>query len=532
MVNTISSYTNFFGEDVSTATLLSDMIADLQSRVQRGESSLTDVNIGSETRNLFESMSTAILRLLQENDAIGRMQSTRLATGGYLDDRGYENGLTRKNGNQANGTVTFKISTPLPIDYTIYAGTRILNSKNGLRYILDEDVTIEAGSTWNTGLVYGEGVGEEYNCPAHVLTAFDTEQYLRGDLEVDNDYAFENGFATESDDDFRSRILASQRGGSFGSWDYYRRICENVTGVHDVHFVMPTTLNAIAPKRHTVINSKNETIECNSCTAVCVVNYDNDVSNTNPVLREVTELLTNQYNIVLGHEFHVQNARKQNYYFSIDYYGENGINVTESDVVDCLETLIYGGTYDGVQSIYYEGFKVASVIPKYVFIDALENMVGIHHVESIKLMMWHKSNTSINKLTKWINNNKIYGATAEKPFVYSSILDFPDDDDPQYIKYGGTSLVPAWKKIGTNEYNEDIFLLVLDGYYFYKIKDNQVQHDNNEGEHGIEGELDYFGWGELTFDNITLKADCAMKLGSLHNRDEENTHIIRLNKLN
>jgi uncharacterized phage protein gp47/JayE len=271
MVNTFS-YTNVFGEEISTASILSDMIAHLQTRVQKGESNLTDVNIGSETRNLFEANCQGIFRLLRENDAIGRMQSVRLANGGYLDDKGYEIGLLRKGGNYANGSVTFSISTPLQTDYVIFSGTSILNRVTGLRYILEDDATIRAGSTWTTGIVYAEGVGVEYNCPAHTLTAFDTEQSLRGDLTVDNDTAFENGDGTESDEDFRRRILNAMRGGNFGSWSYYQRICENIDGVHDVNFVKPEKLNAISPNRHTVINSDGETVQCNECTAVCVIN--------------------------------------------------------------------------------------------------------------------------------------------------------------------------------------------------------------------------------------------------------------------
>lgn len=530
MVNTVS-YTNIFGEEVSTATILSDMIANLQSKVQKGESSLTDVNIGSELRNLFEANSEGIFRLLRENDAIGRMQSVRLATGGYLDDKGYEVGLTRKGGNYANGSVIFSISTPLQIDYTIYAGTGILNSKTGLRYVLNDDVTIRAGSTWNSGIVYAEGTGAEYNCPAHTLTAFDTGQYLRGDLTVDNDYAFENGDGTESDDDFRKRILNAMRGGSFGSWAYYQRICEQIDGVHDVNFVKPETLNKDKP-RHFIVNSDDEVVVCNDCTAVCILNEEEDIDDDADVLRELTELLTNQYNLVLGHEFHVQTSVKEKYYFSINYYADENNIVTESEVVDCLETLIHGGVYEGKQSIVYDGFYVGDTISKEVIIDALENMDGIHHVESLKIMKWHEDMTQIiSDLTNWIQKNNLYGSTVSNPFKYSDILDFPDDDDPEYKAYNGTTTVPAWKHIGTNELEQEVYLLVVEGYYFYKIKDNTIDHDDNEGEYSLVGEEDYWGWGELIFDDIELKPDSAFRLGSLSDKQPNSTHSIRLHQL-
>ena len=526
MVNTVSYYTNVQGEEVSTATVLSDMIANLQTRVQKGESNLTDVNIGSELRNVFEANSEGIFRLLRENDLIGRMLSVRQATGGYLDDRGYEVGLSRKDGKFSNGNVTFSIPTPLRVDYTIYAGTSILNSKTGYRYQLVNDATILAGDTWTTGLVQAEASGEEYNCKAHTLTAFETGQNLRSDLSVDNDSDFENGETVESDSDFRRRILNSMRGGSFGSWEYYRSICENTDGVHDVNFVKPETLNAISSGRHSILNSKNERVPCNSCTAVCVVNTDERTFSSNNTLLALTNLLTNQHNIVLGHEFHVQRAIDDYYYFSIAYIPEGGYTVLESEVLTCLKTLFEGGTYAGKETIEYEGFDVGETVSKGTIIDALENINGLHHVENIKLLGWHMYLSGKDKLKKWINDNHLYGATSTNPFEYTDIKDYPDEDDVE-VKGLQPYPVPVWHFVEITPSRQNKYELVVDGYYFYKIKDNQIAGDNNEGEHAISGEDDYWMWGEKYFDEIVVHPDCVPRCRALSSIDG-GTHNIKL----
>lgn len=529
MVNTVSYYTNVLGEQVSTATVLSDMIANLQTRVQKGESNLTDVNIGSELRNVFEANSEGIFRLLRENDLIGRMLSVRQATGGYLDDRGYEVGLYRKNGTYSNGTVTFSIPSPLRVDYTIFAGTTLLNSKTGYRYVLVGDATILAGDTWTTGLVQAEATGEEYNCKAHTITAFETGQDVRSDLSVDNDADFTNGETVESDIDFRRRVLNSMRGGTFGSWEYYRSICENVDGVHDVNFVKPEKLNAITSNRHTILNSNNAPVECNSCTAVCVVNPETNDGTSEEVLLTIANLLTNQHNIVLGHEFHVQRAIEDKYYFSISYIPESGYTVTENEVYECLNTLFNGGVYSGKEEIEYLGFEVSETVSKATIIDALENIEGLHHVESIKLLGWHASLYGVTRLEKWINDNQVYGATPTNKFVYTDIKDYPDEDDVEMRGYQSDYPVPVWKFVEVTESGESKYELVVDGYYFYKIKDNKIEGDNNEGEHAEGNEDDYWFWGEKYFDEIVVHPDCVARCSPLSSLDG-GTHFVKLIK--
>ena len=534
MANTVNSYTNVFGETVSTASIVSDMIADLQTRVNKGESRLTDVNVGSELRNIFEVNSNGIYRLLYENDALARQLFVKYATKGFLDDLGEPLGVYRRGGNRANGSVVIKISSPLSVNYTIYAGARILSKKTGNRYILEYDVTIPAGNTWATGTVVAEGYGAEYNCQAEELTAWDTEQLLRSDVTVTNDTAFTNGSYDEDDESYRRRILKAMRSGNFGSVPYYESNVESFTGVHDVQFIKPEKMNAIAPNRHTVLNSGNQTVQCNDCTAVCLVNAIGNVEPSATILKLISDFLTNQSNILCGHEFHVQGSINEPYYFKVNYYAESGANVTEDEIVECIETVLYGGWYDGKDNIYYDGLGIGEKLYKSQLIDALENIKGLHHVERVTLLKWHMDLSVISQLERWINTYKLYGYTTNN-FTYSDIRDFPDEDDKDYQDYKTNyTLNAVWKNISTvgSDEAQDTYELVVDGYYFFKRKDNQLGGDNNIGETYLstQDSLSWM-WGEKNFDSVTPNIDSTIKLGYLTHKDSRNPHKIYAKQL-
>ena len=142
---------------------------------------------------------------------------------------------------------------------------------------------------------------------------------------------------------------------------------------------------------------------------------------------------------MLGHLFHVQDAIKQKYYFKISYYAEENAVVTEDEVNECLEILFYGGPYEGKKTIYYQGFNIGATIQKSEIINALENMRGIHHIESIKQLGWHEDMEAIPVIEKWYHDN------GQSNMEYNTILDYPDEDDPLWIAHGN-NVIPHWKK--------------------------------------------------------------------------------------
>lgn len=536
MADTNSSFVSkLTGETVSPATILSLQLAHLQEIVARGDSVLTDANVGSELRNLLESIDIAFYQNMFEINEYGEQLFLRYATGNWLDEKAYDYGYTRRMGERASGNVTFTLSTPPVSDYTIIQGTQLLNKNSGLNYILVDNVTFSVGDTTATGFVIAEGTGTEYNCEANTITVFDTEQELRSDLKVTNMSSFINGEDIESDAAFRIRITEGLRGGNFGSLQYYKSLCSEIDNVHDVAFLDPIELNNKYGQGRHVHNINGVSRTCNDCYAVCIVNCDSNDDNNDDTILAVTEALTDQDNIVLGHEFHVQDALKQKFYFKVSYYSEGLLEPTEDDVLTCLETLFYGGTYEGKQTITYPGFNIGVTIQKSEIINALENMPQIHHVESLKLLGWHNNMAAINAIEKWHLDN---GVTD---YQYKTILDYPDEDDSLWINHGN-NLLPHWKRIDVDigGADEDVYQLEVDSWYFYKVKDNQHENDNNSGEYAVnyqENENMYWLWGQKSFETIELDDDAIAIVGSLYElqptlfNQTQNTHVIELEKL-
>lgn len=522
------------GETISPAWILSLQLAHLQEIVAEGNSKITDANIGSELRNLLESIDIGFYQQLFEINKYGEQTFLRYASGNWLDEKAYDYGYTRNMGERASGNVTFTLSTPPETDYIVYGGTQLLNKVTGLVYILVDDVVFSPSDTTATGFVIAQATGEEYNCEADTITVFDTEQILRNDLKCTNMSSFTNGEDIESDDAFRMRIIQALRGGNFGSTQYYQSLCAEIDNVHDVKFIDPVLLNktyGIGRHTHTV---NGVTTSCNDCYAVCVVNCDSNDDNNDDTLLSVTQTLTNQDNLVLGHLFHVQDALKQKYFFKISYYAEGNTTVSEDEVNTCLEKLFYGGTYEGKQTIYYQGFNIGQTIYKSEIINALENMQNVHHIESIKLLGWHKDMPTIPVIEKWYSDN---GVVME----YDNILDYPDEDDPLWQSHGN-SVIPHWKRIDANigGADENVYQLEIDSWFFYKVKDNQHDNDNNSGEYAVnyqENENQYWLWGQKSFETIELDMDGIAIVGGLYEKQpilfnqQQNNHIIQLERL-
>lgn len=536
MADITSKFTSrLTGETISPAWILSLQLAHLQEIVASGNSKLTDANVGSELRNILESMDIGFYQMLFEINEYGEQSFLRYARGNWLDELAYNYGYTRNMGERASGNVTFTLSSPSPSGYTLFSGTQLLNSATGLVYILVDDVTFSPSDTTATGFVIAQAVGTEYNCEANSITVFDTEQILRSDVKCTNMSSFTNGEDIESDEAFRQRLLEGVRGGNFSSIPYYQALCGEIENVHDVKFIDPVYLNnkyGVGRHTHTV---NGVSTSCTDCYAVCIVNCDSNDDNNDDTILAVTETLTDQSSIALGHLFHVQDALKQKYFFKISYYAENEGIVTEDDVNTCLETLFYGGTYEGKQTIYYPGFNIGETIRKNEIINALENMRNIHHIENIKLLGWHKDMNTIPAIEKWYHDN---GVTDME---YETILDYPDEDDPLWISHGN-SLLPHWKKIDAviGGADESVYQLEINNWFFYKVKDNLHDDDDNSGEYAVnyqENENQFWLWGQQSFETITLDDDGIAMVGGLYEKQpilfnqEQNTHILQLERL-
>ena len=208
------------GERISPAVLVEKMIEHLQELVDSGESQITDVNVGSEMRNILESMAMSMYTYDYDLMRYGEMTLIRYAEGAWLDDIGWGYNILRKGASRAYGYVTFSIKTPLKTDYTIPEGTRLLNRKTGYSYVTTDDATISVGETTVTAYAVAVIPGEASNCSVGTITAFDVDQRMRSDISVVNNTPFIGGSEEESDENYRVRILEFIRGGNFGSLPY------------------------------------------------------------------------------------------------------------------------------------------------------------------------------------------------------------------------------------------------------------------------------------------------------------------------
>ena len=185
-------------------------------------------------------------------------QGFLITTSGYfLDIRGAEMGLPRHEGTYATGQVTFTLireikqeqeSTPLPeviddgetfdfvpdavqvlmnklntereetdsptkIDIRIAKNAETfgkglrLKSETGFEYVLEETVTIPAGSSIGTGRIKAVESGQRYNTEANTITTIVDNGYNNGNYMVTNAADIVDGVDGEDDDSYRKRLL-------------------------------------------------------------------------------------------------------------------------------------------------------------------------------------------------------------------------------------------------------------------------------------------------------------------------------------
>ena len=110
------------------------------------DAQITDFNEGSQIRNLLETFSTDIYHLEFQENSLLRQAFLTTATGYYLDLFGEEYGIKRNTALQAQGVVTFSISSAVNYPINIPANTRITNTETGLFYDTWTSVEIPVGT--------------------------------------------------------------------------------------------------------------------------------------------------------------------------------------------------------------------------------------------------------------------------------------------------------------------------------------------------------------------------------------------------
>ena len=353
-LNEVSFY-NTNGDEISLSNIVNQMINYYNMKHEVGETVITDFNEGSEIRNLLEAFAIGIYALLEEQHEATKIAFISTSEGVFLDRLGELPfiDLPRITGSVAGGSVTFTLAEAQSDDVVIPAETFIRNEDEISFYTLS-DCVISSGDLTGSVLVEAISPGVDGNAPAGTVTIFEDEDIDTSLVSVTNVEAFRGGSDWEDDDEYRERLLDNVQADGFGTVGWYRSLCEDVDGVHDVKFVSDATY-----------------------TRKCLVN--GIVKQTpNAVLLDVLTELSDLDNLVLGHRFIVDKPS----YTSVDL--DISLDVTnemDTDILDdCLGAFVDGTSFDRME---YTGLRIGEDFNALMVKSALAIFPDIVDVTSV-----------------------------------------------------------------------------------------------------------------------------------------------------
>ena len=351
------SFYNTNGDEIFLSNIVNQMINYYDLKLEVGETQVTDFNEGSEIRNLLEAFAVGIYALLEEQHEATRIAFIHSSYGSWLDRLGelpFIN-LPRIEAENSIGTVTFTLATAQENEFVIPEGTIVRCSSNDIDFVTAYDSSIVAGDLsvdvavecTIDGVIGNVGSGE-------IDTVINDE--LNTDLiSVTNNEAFTNGTDYEDDDFYRQRLLDNVQQDGFGTIGYYKRLGEDISGVHDVKLVDEINY-----------------------TKKVLVNGDVKPCPDGTVLDVLTEF-SNLDNIVLGHKFIAGACSCTDFSLTIN------VNVTQEFTDERLETairkLVDGGN---AMSVSYTGLFIDEVLTKERIEEVLNAFLGVVNVTSIK----------------------------------------------------------------------------------------------------------------------------------------------------
>ena len=344
------------GQEIDRETLVQKMIDYYNDKYP--DSKITDFNEGSEIRNLLEAIAVDIFHLELNNQQILTASFLSTSYGSYLDLFGEELNTPRTIGTSAWGTVTFSISEPVTYPITIPMYTTLVSSETGLFYNTNMDCEIAIGETSVDCPAYSQVPGANTNAKENTINTF-LNTPPSPLLTVTNNEAFTEGKDTESDVDYRKRLLQVKGQDSFGSLEYYTRIGTRIPGVHDV----------------LLVDSEND------YTANVLVN-----GNTKPldqdILARVTGVYTNAKNLVYNHTFEVNEVD----YTTVDLELTAVVTdeVEDQLFIDALNCFVDGGDiFISNTEIVYSGININKPITNYQLLTVLEKLPFVVQVTNL-----------------------------------------------------------------------------------------------------------------------------------------------------
>ena len=329
------SFYNVNGDEVNLSNLVAQMVDYYSQKLEVGETRVTDFNEGSEIRNLLEAFAVGLYALLEEQYESTRIAFISTSYGTWLDKIGelpFIN-LPRIEGTVSTGEVTFSIEEALSSDLLIPEGTILLSSDTGLEFVTTSDSLISTGETSTNGIVECLTTGADGNVSAESI---DTINDITVDLSlvsVSNESALEQGADYEDDEAYRARLLDNVQKYGFGTLGYYKRLCEDVTGVHDVSFTTATGYT-----RKVLVNG--------------------DVKPTpDSVLLDVLTALSDLSNLVVGHSFTIDKPTyvTKNLTFTLNVTHE----LSTTNLNANLSAFVDGGNFDRIS---YDGLSIGESV--------------------------------------------------------------------------------------------------------------------------------------------------------------------------
>ena len=343
------------GQRIDRSVLVQHMI-DLFNQ-KYGDTDITDFNEGSEIRNILEALACNIFHMELNDMQLLRIAFLPTSYGSWLDLFGEELNLPREPGRQSQGDVTFSIPEPVNYLITIPQATRLVASDTGLYYDTYMTVEIPIGETSVDCPVYSVVPGAGTNAKADTITLFENTS-LYPEVSVTNPEDCTGGTDTESDEDYRARLVEKKGEDGFGSLEYYKKLGK-VSGVHDIALVAST----------------------NGYTGKVLVNGYNKPLDTS-ILTEVTSLYTNEKNLVYNQTFEVDEVD----YTTIDLEISVGVTdeVEDQLFIDALTNFIDGGqvTLASTQ-LSAKGCAINESVTNYQLMTMLETLSFVVQVTSI-----------------------------------------------------------------------------------------------------------------------------------------------------
>ena len=192
-----------------TVRTVSEILEEIKLDTIAENPSLCDWSLNSMNRKRAIPIAMQIQKLEQRIEDAANAQMVQTATGKDLDELVKDRGLTRLEGAQAIGQVSFVRTTPASADISIPSGTEVAaqdtDGAGPVYFSTVQAVTLLAGNTSVDAIVEADKIGTRGNVRAAAVSTITGG--LAGVDYVTNPLPFTGGTDTESDADLRQRYI-------------------------------------------------------------------------------------------------------------------------------------------------------------------------------------------------------------------------------------------------------------------------------------------------------------------------------------